>query len=128
MPVALGHHRFADGVDQQKTEQAWRVWLYGVLASSRQHPGHAPCERSGGRGRGRRRRGRGGGACGGARRGRSGWWWLGVCPGWGGKNRGAAAPSPRVIRAEQRGREKQIRHSATSGASICALNTAASRR
>ncbi len=32
MPVGMSLHLFADGVDQQKTEQAWQGWLNGVLA------------------------------------------------------------------------------------------------
>jgi hypothetical protein len=32
MPVGLGHHLFAEGVDQEKTAQAWRAWLDRVLA------------------------------------------------------------------------------------------------
>lgn len=32
MPVGLSLHLFADGVDQDKTEHAWRVWLDGVFA------------------------------------------------------------------------------------------------
>lgn len=33
MGVGLRLHLFADGVDQEKTEQAWRMWLDGVFAS-----------------------------------------------------------------------------------------------
>lgn len=32
MPVGLSLHLFADGVDQDKTEHAWRVWLDAVFA------------------------------------------------------------------------------------------------
>ncbi|MGH3856843.1 MAG: SRPBCC family protein [Pseudonocardiaceae bacterium] len=32
MPVGLSLHLFADDVDQDKTEHAWRVWLDGVFA------------------------------------------------------------------------------------------------
>jgi hypothetical protein len=32
MPVALGHHLFAEGVDQEKATRAWRAWLHGALA------------------------------------------------------------------------------------------------
>jgi hypothetical protein len=31
-PIGLSLHLFADDIDQQKTEQAWRVWLDGVFA------------------------------------------------------------------------------------------------
>jgi len=27
----LGHHLFADGVDQQEAERAWRSWLAGIF-------------------------------------------------------------------------------------------------
>jgi hypothetical protein len=33
MPVGVTLHLFADGVDQQKTEQAWQGWLNGALAA-----------------------------------------------------------------------------------------------
>ena len=32
--VMVGHHLFADGVDQQAAEQAWRSWLQGLVGSS----------------------------------------------------------------------------------------------
>jgi hypothetical protein len=31
-PVGLGHHLFADHVDRDKAEQAWRTWLDGLFA------------------------------------------------------------------------------------------------
>jgi hypothetical protein len=34
MPVGLGHHLFAEGVDQEKTTLAWRSWLDSVLAQA----------------------------------------------------------------------------------------------
>jgi hypothetical protein len=33
MPIGLGHHLFAEGVDQGRTEQAWRAWLDSALAA-----------------------------------------------------------------------------------------------
>ena len=34
MPVALGHHLFGEGVDQEKTQRAWQAWLDGALAQT----------------------------------------------------------------------------------------------
>jgi hypothetical protein len=34
MPVGLGHHLFAGGVDQEKATQAWRAWLERALAQA----------------------------------------------------------------------------------------------
>jgi hypothetical protein len=34
MPIGLGHHLFAGGVDQEKTTRAWRAWLERVLAQA----------------------------------------------------------------------------------------------
>jgi len=34
MPVGLGHHLFAEGVDQDKTTRAWQAWLEAALADA----------------------------------------------------------------------------------------------
>jgi hypothetical protein len=32
MPIGIGHHLFAEGVDQEAEQQAWASWLSGVFA------------------------------------------------------------------------------------------------
>ena len=38
MPIAVGHHLFANEVDRKKAEQAWRSWLDGLFATEAEHP------------------------------------------------------------------------------------------